>query len=880
MSRKQDFPGWLRQARAANDLTQESLAEAVGCATQTVRSFENGRRRPSREMAARLADVLRFPPAERDDFIRLARAAISVPAAVAAPGTSAGHPNIPAAYQRPALAPIQLPPDPLIGRQNDLEHVGRALLDRHQRLITLLGPGGIGKTRLALQSAADLAARFDDRAAFVALAPVTDAGSVATTIAAALGYVLPSVQSPEAELLAYLREQAMLLVLDNLEHLLAPQHGDQIVMLLANILQHAPAVRLLITSRERLRLSGEVVIELDGLALPSDDRSIAIDRSDAVLLFLERARQVQPDFRLTPETRSAVARICTLLGGVPLGIELAATWVRVLSCAEIATEIERNMDFLALANRNMLPRHRSLRAVMDYSWQLLTTDEQRLLAHLSVLNGGGDRAAITAILPDADGAQLPTLPLLAALVDKSLLRRASAADGSMRYDLHELVRQYAAARLAENPAAQQATQAQHAAYYAEWLARQEPILKSAQQKTALHAITVEIDNLRAAWRWGCAQHHTALLRRMTLALHWFCEVRGWHAEGAVMFAQACAAIRPLGEDNSAPATMQADYWLLVSMDGWYALRRDPVYALDRLQAAMDAQRQLDDREAQVNCAYGLGYLKIFLGDYADAQALLEEARDGAIANDNRWSLSVALVVRGILEVLRSDAATARKHLDTALIAARAAGDPRHISLALNYVGLTALDLGQLDQAEQACRECMTIAAGNQDRYQIGLVLQSLGRVALARGDYAESEWLLNESLATARAIDDRWLEAQALGCLGALAAALGNYTRARDQHRSAVAAAAAAPLPIALDELAALAAIELDTQPDPALVALAYVRQHPMARPSTRASAQERQLAAQPAYSAEQLRAIEQRARAYSAEHPTALLALFGPSRQ
>jgi predicted ATPase len=825
-------------------------------------------------MAARLADILQLLPPQRDDFMRLARIPIGKPA----PDLSVGSFSIPTVHQRLPLAALPLPPDALIGRQRDLERVADALLNPRQRLITLLGSGGIGKTRLALQSAADLAPYFADGVAFVALAPVTDIANVVTTIAATLSYVLPGAQSPAAELLAYLRERAMLLVLDNVEHLLAPQHGDQLGLLLTNILHDAPNVQLLITSRERLRLSNEVVIDLEGLALPSDNRAGAIDRSDAVLLFLERARQIIPDFKLAPNTRDAVARICTLLGGAPLGIELAATWVRVLSCAEIATEVARSMDFLVLANRDILPRHQSLRAVMDYSWQLLNDDEQRLLAHLSVFNGGGDRAAIAAVLPAGEGltsARLNVLPLLAALVDKSLIRRISGADGTTRYDLHELVRQYAASRLAGSPAVQLTTQAQHAAYYADWLARQEPTLKSAQQKVALHAITVEIDNLRSAWRWACGQRDAALLRQMTLALHWFCEVRGWHDEGAVMFALASAAIRPLAEDRNAPATVQADYWLLVSMDGWYALRRDPVYALERLQAAMDAQRQLDDLAARVECAYGLAYLKIFLGEYTYAQALLEEARDGATAIGNRWSLSVALVVRGILEVLRSDATTARRHLHTALLAARDSGDPRHISLALNYFGLAALSLGQLDQAERACRECMTIAAGNQDRYQIGLVLQSLGRVALARNDYAESEWLFNEALATARAIGDRWLEAQALGCLGALAVALGNYPRARERHRAAVAAAAGAPLPIALDELAALANLELNKQPEAALTALAYVWQHPLARPSTRANAQERQHATQHMLSSEQLNTIEENARAYSSEYPTALLALF-----
>ena len=257
-----------------------------------------------------------------------------------------------------------------------LRQASRALLADQRRLVTLLGPGDIGKTRLALQAAADLAPHFPDGVAFVALAPVADAAEMVTAIAEAVNCPLRASPDPEAALLAFLHERAMLLVLDNLEHLLGPQHGSHVSALFANMLHAAPQVFLLVTSRERLRLRDEWVVALEGLPLPADERHGMIERSEAVLLFLERARQVASDFALTGQNRASVAQICQLLGGTLLGIELAASWVRVLSCEEIAAEIMHGADMEALADRTLPLRHRSLHAVIEHSWQLLSANER------------------------------------------------------------------------------------------------------------------------------------------------------------------------------------------------------------------------------------------------------------------------------------------------------------------------------------------------------------------------------------------------------------------------------------------------------------------------------------------------------------------------
>jgi predicted ATPase/transcriptional regulator with XRE-family HTH domain len=864
----------LRQVRIERDLTQEALAEQVGCSPQTIRAFESGRRRPSREMAARLAAILELPEAARSLFVRLARApqsAANQAIEVTTDESFATPVSTPPPTNRPSIV---LPSDALIGRQRDLQHLGGALLNDQFRLVTLLGSGGIGKTRLALQVAADLAPHFHDGVAFIALAPVTNAANVVIAIAEALDCPLLAAQSPEAALLTFLSERAMLLVLDNLEHLLGSRQDSHISMLFTNILRAAPQVRLLITSRERLRLRDEWVVELEGLALPTDDRAGLIERSEAVLLFLERARQVSGDFALTAHNRVAVAQICRLLGGAPLGIELAASWVRVLSCEEIAAEITHGADMEGLADRNLPARHRSLHAVIEHSWQLLSAEERHLLMHMSVFRGGAERDAIATVLmlsdQTAEGAvsRRRLLSILAALVDKSLLRRRTNSIET-RYDLHELVRQYSAARLAAQPAEHAAATARHAAFYASWVAQQEAVLKSARQKQAVQAIVAEIDNIRAAWRWACEQRTPSLLLQMFFTLDWFCEVHGWNVEGQALFAQGNTALRPIALRADAATEVQTCYWLLVGREGWHALRRDPSNAARRMQEAAVALRQVNVYGGLMHIIKGLAYLQIFAGDYACAEALLKEALTLAEQVSHSWARSVALVVRGVLETLRSDAATARQYLHEALYVARSVGDPRHVALTLNYFGLTALSLGQLDEAERACRECMGLAAENHDRFQMSLALQTLGRVALQRSDYAESEWLLNESLVIAREIGDRWLEAQALGRLGTLASARGSRRRARQLHRDAIMTAAAAPVPIALDELAALAEFELDAQPSAALAALLYVHNHPLTRPAVR------QRAAAHITVAEQRASAEALARSFPLEQPSALLSLF-----
>ena len=366
---------------------------------------------------------------------------------------------------------------PMIGRDEELAEIVNLLSTPACRLLTLLGPGGIGKTRLALETAQRMAENptFPNGVYYVALQPLSAPDFMLSTIADSLDFQFYSGVEPQQQVLDYLREKALLLVLDNVEHLL------QSVGLLVEILRTAPGVRILATSRERLNLREEWVLELDGLAVPAEAKVEDLEAYSAVRLFLEQAQRVSVGFTTTDEQLSAIARICRLVEGMPLALELAASWVRAMSCKQIATEIEHSLDILETTARNVEPRHRTMRAALDQSWHLLNDAEREVFGKLAVFQGSFSREAAEQIA----GA---TLRILSALVDKSMLR----LDSQGRYDLHELLHQYAGEKLAETPEEYDAAQERHCTYYAAWIGQRLEEPQTIYKTGMLAAIAADI----------------------------------------------------------------------------------------------------------------------------------------------------------------------------------------------------------------------------------------------------------------------------------------------------------------------------------------------------------------------------------------------------
>jgi predicted ATPase/DNA-binding XRE family transcriptional regulator len=410
MDVESSFGHCLRHRRRALDLTQDDLARRVGCAVITIQKLEADERRPSRQLAERLADALMVAAEQRAAFIALARAEpYRDPAQAQAPDQP---------LRAPQLSPTNLPTPltRLIGRKQDIAAVRNALMYGEVRLLTLIGPPGIGKTRLSIEIARGVQAAFSDGASFVALAPISDPSLVIATIAQTLEVRERTGRPLLDQLKSALQAKRLLLVLDNFEHLL--DAAQQVV----ELLEACPGLKALITSRAALHVRGVRLYPVPPLLLPDLTQlpaTGALARISAVALFVERAQTMLPDFRLTEQNAAVVAAICVHLDGLPLAIELAAAWVQVLACAEIAQEIEYNLGFLTTSLRDVPPRHRSLRAAFDHSWRLLTEQEQCVFRKLSVFRGGFEHDTAEAVAGT-------TLPLLAALVDKSLLRRNEA----------------------------------------------------------------------------------------------------------------------------------------------------------------------------------------------------------------------------------------------------------------------------------------------------------------------------------------------------------------------------------------------------------------------------------------------------------------------
>lgn len=413
-------------------------------------------------------------------------------------------PETTALYERifsaAAPPPHNLPPQltPLIGRAQELAQIAELLNNPAAQLITLFGPGGIGKTRLALHVAeksidpeTNLDAPFADGVFFIPLADAAAAGddtrgALFQAIADTLGVELKSTLPPQAQLLNYLRERSLLLLLDNFEQFVADARA------LSDLLRYAPRVRVIVTSRVRLNLKHEYLLEIGGLEYPVL-RGLPLDAVldySGVSLFVQCARRAQPHFALTRENAAHVARICELVQGAPLGIELAASWLRLLSPEEITGEMEKSLDVLYTGAQDAPERQRSVRAVFEYSWDLLSGGEQQMFRSLAVFRGGFDREAAAHVV----GA---SLPVLAGLVDKSLLRRSAAG----RYAIHELLHLYASEKLEQEPERERVHDT-HCRYFAELLARHQAQLQSEDVSSVLTALGAERENVRAAWNWA------------------------------------------------------------------------------------------------------------------------------------------------------------------------------------------------------------------------------------------------------------------------------------------------------------------------------------------------------------------------------------------
>jgi predicted ATPase/DNA-binding SARP family transcriptional activator len=606
----------------------------------------------------------------------------------------------------PSSLPVQL--TPFVGREKELAELS-ALLDpsAEARLVTVAAPGGMGKTRLALEAASRQLDRYPDGVWFVPLTSVQSAEAIAPTVVQVLGVSFHGPDPPDQQLLRYLREKRMLLVLDNIEHLLGG------VDLLVEILRTAPGVRLLVTSRVRLNVMGERLLMLPGMDYPESSPAGDLLRYDGIALFAQSAQRVQPGFDPDAEQLRHVARICQLAQGMPLAIMLAASWVPVLTPAEIAAEMEKSLDFLAADWRDEPERHHSMRAVFDATWGMLTEEERQVLARLSVFRGGFTRQAAQAVA-SAD------LRTLMSLTTKSLLQR----DQSGRYEVHELLRQYAECKLEEAPEKKDETLDLHCKYYTKLL--------GGNRTDAW----LELDNVRAAWRQAVLCARWPQIHECCINLWWIWEFQGWFHEEAALCEMAVDALR--------------------------------------------AEKPLGDVGVTLGMVLvGLGHASIRIGQRARGKHLFQEGLDllrsleswEEVAWGNRTAVAMGAV---------QDGAKAERLLQESLAIYQEMGDAPEAALVCFLLGSLALRHKAYHMAEQYCHRAL-----ESDDVR-GVVLYCMGNIAYELGEYDKARRLYQESLILCQEVGYRIAVATIHNYLGNVALATGEYGEARAQHETAL----------------------------------------------------------------------------------------------
>ena len=675
-------------------------------------------------------------------------------------------------------------PTAFVGRTHELEHLDGLFTRPDCRLITLLGPGGIGKTRLALQAARGALQRglFLSGVFFVPLEGVDNPDLIPTAIAEACGLSFAGPQDPKAQVLSFLKSREILLILDNIEQL---QDG---VPWLAQLLQNAPRVQLLVTSRERLNVQWEWTIPIEGLDTPTGDVPLALAvQTGAVQLFTARAQAARPDFALTPETLPAVVRICQLVSGTPLALELAAAHIRYATCVEIETEIAKNFDFLTANFRDLPTRQRSLRAVFDWSWTRLAPEEQVVFRRLSVFAGAFSREAAMLVTEASH-------VILGALTNQSLVWR----QGDL-FKLHEVSRQYGAEKLKE-VGETELIQSRHAGYYAQFLSWRAGRLQSSEQQTALAEIEQEYPNVQMAWNWMVAWRDVARIAEAMDALYHFTAIRSMFRQAVEMFSAARQALSPLALEDRG---VEQVYCRAAAREGRFHsfLSRFPE-ANERLLESLERLRTLDEPDEMAFVLGHLGGTARIQGNLSLAEKYLRECLSLRQQTGNLAGQAVAWLELGGIAFMAADYSASRALCLQGLAIAERIGDLQTTAHLLTGLSLCFRELGQYETALQYGLRSQEIYKRMVDRYGVVQAALTLGELSRKMENYDDARRFSEQAVLVSREIGHRSGEADGHFRLGQVALATGDLSQAK--HHQVVALELAAEIgetPILLDAL-------------------------------------------------------------------------------
>jgi DNA-binding SARP family transcriptional activator/predicted ATPase len=752
-------------------------------------------------------------------------------------------------FYQPTLPPLELPvlaktenehnlpsaANAFVGREEELLQIS-ALLDNPQvHLLTLVGLGGIGKTRLALEVSQRQIGRFAHGVWYVPLETVQSARELVIAIADTFNLPLLSNDDPQEQLVHYVRNKEMFWLLDNFEHLL--DHTS----LLSTVLSQSPALKIVVTSREVLDLAEEWLFQVEGLPFPSDMPTgtspeqlalpaLTFGRFGAVQLFTQRALQTRHTFSLAAEQAHVLA-ICQLVEGMPLALELAAAWIRMLPCAQIVSEIQGNLDFLTKTRQDVPDRHRSIRAVFETSWHRLSEAEQQLLAQLSIFRSSFTaKAALT--VAEA------SLFSLYGLVNKSLVQVV----GDGRYKLHELLRQFATEKLRQLWPQPDPIHERHARYFHSLLQQNQDKLFGPQQTDILNNIHQDIENGYQAWLWAAENGRITDLSQSFSTLYQYHAMRSLYQQGEYIFDQTLHLLEPfLGITDQETITLLARLTVYRG-EYLYALGKTSE-AENTLRLALTFTQQMHLTNEHELAVQTLGIIAYHQGRYAQANQFLTEALELTATINDPTRQAHILMTMGAVELALGNYADAQSCFQTSLAIFTEQGHEWGKANTLRFIGMVAHRQGNFDQAQAAHQESLTIYRTLNFETGAALALNNLGLIEEALQQSERAYQLYQQAFAVSQSSHTRWARAAALQNLGRISLTLGQRQQGRQYLRQGLELAAKAEaLPLVLDIMLDIAhQLEATGKEQQAAAIAAAIVQHPASNQVTQQKASQLQ---------------------------------------
>jgi predicted ATPase/DNA-binding SARP family transcriptional activator len=746
---------------------------------------------------------------------------------------------------------------PFIGRQHELNEIADLLVDPHCRLLTIIGPGGIGKTRLAIEAAREQIASFRNGVYFVSLGDIHNEIHIIPSIANAVDYNFPGQGTLKSQFLRFIRNKKMLLVLDNYEHLL--EHTS----IISDLLISSPGFVIIATTRERLRLQEEWLFPLAGLSYPNKGKNVwDLNEFDALTLFQVCAQKAGRDYKIPASDVPSIIHICQLVEGIPLAVELAAALTYTKSCQDIAAQLSKNFEILSTSMRNVQSRQRSMLATMQYSWNLLSIEEKHSFSQLSIFLEDFDSEAANTII-GVESSMLTTL------INKSLIRNTSEG----RYVLHRLLRQFAAEKLSKDESLRRSLEEKFCDYYVNFLSEQAPKLDGKDQLEALIRINQNIDNVRKAWVLLISHEEFSDIDQIVDSIYRFHSIRSLFSECIELFKMALSALADTHNQESLNNRILARQGVLYQRLGKYGI------AKKYLEQGLTTFRCYGESKEILFCLAQLGHTYIKTGNYKDVQPIAEEALDLAIDLEDQWGITSSYYLSGYAVYRLGNIKQGKEYLEKSLYISRKSDRPRLSLSPLNALGDIACHQGDYTKAIQIYEECIELSKALGDEYRAGIhfnnlgtvyhileayheaesyyleslhycekigdlagqaiALSNLGEIELTRKEFSESRRLFIEGLQIGRDLDDHWTILACLKNLGSISLIQGKLMDAKAIYAEAFEIGTKFETkPLVLNILMDLAEyISINGNPDLAFEMLTYVSSHPSSEQSTREKA-------------------------------------------